>query len=93
MYNTEEYEMSATSLTTESENKTEEVISTKVPDLKVHNLPVHLWIDIPNDFPWRNCLQEYNRALTPLHCKEVCQLKNEPVQTSFGFRIYLINNF
>ena len=33
--------------------------------------PVWLWIDIPNDFPWRNCLQEYTGFLTLLHCEEV----------------------
>ena len=33
--------------------------------------PVRLWIDIPNAFPWRNCLQEYNRVILPLHCQQV----------------------
>ena len=58
----------------ESENETETVKRTNVTkvDTKISGtLPVHFWIDIPNDFPWRNCLQEYNRALTPLHCHQV----------------------
>ena len=29
---------------------------------------VGIWIDLPNAFPWRHCLQEYNNLLTPLGC-------------------------
>jgi hypothetical protein len=54
----------------ESENETHTVKMTNVTKVEA-SLPVHFWIDIPNDFPWRNCLQEYNRALTPLHCHQV----------------------
>jgi len=29
------------------------------------DLNVHLWIDVPNSFPWRKCLQKYvNRIIT-----------------------------
>ena len=58
----------------ESVNETETVKATNVTKVEAKisaSLPVHFWIDIPNDFPWRNCLQEYNRALTPLHCHQV----------------------
>ena len=56
----------------EIENKTEKLISPNITKTKmIPNLPVYFWIDIPNDFPWRNCFQEYNKALTPLHCNEV----------------------
>ena len=70
----------------ESENKTQEVNKTKVTKNEVaessSNLPVHFWIDIPNDFPWRNCLQEYNRALTLLHCHQV-----EDLSVKYVFRV------
>ena len=29
---------------------------------------VGIWIDLPNAFPWRLCLQEYNNLLTLLNC-------------------------
>ena len=56
----------------ESESKPQKLTSPKTNETEIPpNLPVYFWIDIPNDFPWRNCLQEYNKALTPLHCNEV----------------------
>ena len=27
-----------------------------------------IWVDLPNAFPWRFCLQEYNGLLAPLNC-------------------------
>ena len=30
-----------------------------------------LWIDLPNIFPWRRCVQEYNNLLTVLDCNPV----------------------
>ena len=30
-----------------------------------------LWIDLPNIFPWRRCVQEYNNLLTVLDCNKV----------------------
>ena len=30
-----------------------------------------LWIDLPNIFPWRKCVQEYNNLLTVLDCDKV----------------------
>ena len=29
---------------------------------------VGIWVDLPNAFPWRFCLQEYNGLLAPLNC-------------------------
>ena len=29
---------------------------------------VGIWLDLPNAFPWRLCLQEYNGLIAPLHC-------------------------
>ena len=34
-------------------------------------IPKVLWIDLPNMFPWRNCIQEYNNILTVLSCVKV----------------------
>ena len=34
-------------------------------------VPKTLWIDLPNMFPWRHCLQEYNSILTVLACNKV----------------------
>ena len=33
-----------------------------------------LWIDLPNIFPWRRCVQEYNNLLTVLDCDKVFSL-------------------
>ena len=33
--------------------------------------PKTLWLDLPNMFPWRHCLQEYNSILTVLACNKV----------------------
>ena len=32
---------------------------------------VSLWIDLPNIFPWRQCVQQYNNLLTVLGCDQV----------------------
>ena len=32
---------------------------------------VRFWIDMPNKFPWRHCLQDYNGVLTTLDCERV----------------------
>ena len=34
-------------------------------------VPKVLWIDLPNMFPWRHCVQEYNNILTVLSCVKV----------------------
>jgi len=54
-------------------NETQSVKSRQFTDeipLTNSTTPVWFWIDIPNAFPWRHCLQEYNNILTPLHCEE-----------------------
>ena len=35
-----------------------------------------LWIDLPNIFPWRKCVQEYNNLLTVLDCDKVSRSFN-----------------
>ena len=32
---------------------------------------VRMWVDIPNSFPWRYCLREYNGVATLLACMKV----------------------
>ena len=32
---------------------------------------VRLWMDIPNAFPWRHCIEEYNNIVTLLSCYKV----------------------
>ena len=32
---------------------------------------VRLWMDIPNAFPWRHCIEEYNNVVTLLRCFKV----------------------
>ena len=32
---------------------------------------VRMWVDIPNSFPWRYCLREYNGVTTLVACKKV----------------------
>ena len=39
-------------------------------DIKTESV-VTLWIDLPNIFPWRRCVQEYNNLLTVLDCNPV----------------------
>ena len=29
---------------------------------------IRMWIDIPNDFPWRKCLSDYNGVLASTEC-------------------------
>ena len=31
---------------------------------------VTIWMDLPNAFPWRNCLQEYNGVIVPTDCRQ-----------------------
>ena len=41
---------------------------------------VTIWMDLPNAFPWRNCLQESNDLLVPTECREnAAQFVLEPV--------------
>ena len=40
-------------------------------DLISSSSQVRLWMDIPNAFPWRHCLQEYNNIITLLTCQKV----------------------
>ena len=40
-------------------------------DLISSSSQVRLWMDIPNAFPWRHCLQEYNNIITLLTCEKV----------------------
>ena len=32
---------------------------------------VTLWMDVPNAFPWRHCLQVYNNVIAVLSCEKV----------------------
>ena len=45
---------------------------------------VGIWIDLPNAFPWRHCLQEYNNLLIPLSC--------DPTLATQAFTLESINN-
>ena len=40
-----------------------------------------LWIDLPNIFPWRKCVQEYNNLLTVLDCDKVSRTFKWRMQT------------
>ena len=33
-----------------------------------NNTVIHLWIDVPNSFPWRKCLHEYNEMMFTYSC-------------------------
>ena len=42
---------------------------------------VTIWMDLPNAFPWRNCLQEYNDLVVPTDCQQNgAQFVLEPVE-------------
>ena len=45
--------------------------STTAGSEELELVPKTLWIDLPNMFPWRHCLQEYNSILTVLACNKV----------------------
>jgi len=48
------------------------------------SIRVHFWIDIPNEFPWRSCIQEYNRVLTLLSCDQASEAQRfllEPLKS------------
>ena len=51
------------------------VILLMVTMLKVTNThtdrSVRMWVDIPNSFPWRYCLREYNGVATLVACMKV----------------------
>ena len=32
---------------------------------------ITMWMDLPNAFPWRHCLQEYNNIISILNCQQV----------------------
>ena len=55
--------------TTTTTTTTSSTTTTTTEDLSV--IPKVLWIDLPNMFPWRNCIQEYNNILTVLSCVKV----------------------
>ena len=35
---------------------------------------VTLWMDVPNAFPWRHCLQGYNNIISVLSCEKVAAI-------------------
>ena len=41
------------------------------PDLENVSRSVRMWVDIPNSFPWRYCLREYNGVTTLVACEKV----------------------
>ena len=45
---------------------------------------VGIWTDLPNAFPWRHCLQEYNNLLIPLSC--------DPTLATQTFTLESLNN-
>ena len=50
---------------------------------------VGIWIDLPNAFPWRFCLQEYNGLLAPLNCDSTAATQLftiQPLNNSKQFR-------
>ena len=61
-----------------------EVVTEPEPELWLTNsTPVTIWMDLPNAFPWRNCLQEYNGVIVPTDCRQ--QSKSfviDPVRSS-----------
>jgi len=58
--------------------------------------PVRFWIDMPNKFPWRHCLQDYNGVLTTLNCekeRETQQFNIISIIGSAGFQNFNFNYF
>ena len=52
-------------------NKTQK--HTKIfPPSTVDVSEIRMWMDIPNAFPWRHCIEEYNNIITLLRCSKVC---------------------
>merc|ERR1719312_1095775 len=51
-------------------------------DLVTASSGISLWMDLPNAFPWRHCLQEYNNVISILNCE---QGKKEQI---FSMEIY-----
>ena len=50
---------------------------------------VGIWIDLPNAFPWRFCLQEYNGLIAPLNCDHSAETQLftlEPLNNRKEFR-------
>ena len=39
--------------------------------LALSSSAVILWMDIPNAFPWRHCLEGYNDIISLLSCQKV----------------------
>ena len=60
------------------EEKVEEV--TQPEPWLSNTTTVTIWIDLPNVFPWRNCLQEWGGSITPSDCQpKGTMFKLEPV--------------
>ena len=56
-------------------------------DLISSSSQVRLWMDIPNAFPWRHCLQEYNNIITLLTCEKVGSHFKD-IETEEAFQIF-----
>ena len=63
-------------ITEEKKETVSEIIQTKKEELNEerrlftgdHEFQVTIWIDLPNAFPWRYCVQEYNSLFAVLNC-------------------------
>ena len=52
---------------------------------------VVLWMDIPNAFPWRHCLQGYNNIISVLSCEKVVVMEFKVgIQQSLGLEKFPI---
>ena len=60
-----------TPFTTTTTTTTTSTAATTAGSEELELVPKTLWIDLPNMFPWRHCLQEYNSILTVLACNKV----------------------
>jgi len=50
------------------ETKTTTITTTTIRPWILPSRQVRLWMDIPNAFPWRHCIEEYNNIVTLLTC-------------------------
>ena len=63
-------------ITEEKKETISEILQTKKEELNEerrlftgdHEFQVTIWIDLPNAFPWRYCVQEYNSLFAVLNC-------------------------
>ena len=53
------------------ETKTTTITTTTIRPWILPSIQVRLWMDIPNAFPWRHCIEEYNNIVTLLTCYKV----------------------